>query len=113
MLDDTENSIKWLTMTVKVPYKKIGMNGRPRAGKTKKDADRTYTIANGDKAELWYVYGKGSMRKTCIWQGREGGGIAEFIFHELYTKQCPFIKADWRGWCASNGKYQGSICGRI
>ncbi len=23
MLDDTENSIKWLTMTVKVPYKKI------------------------------------------------------------------------------------------
>ena len=63
MLDDTENSIKWLTMTVKVPYKKIGMNGRPRAGKTKKDADRTYTIANGDKAELWYVYGKGIYEK--------------------------------------------------
>ncbi|MDE7183910.1 MAG: starch-binding protein, partial [Lachnospiraceae bacterium] len=63
MLDDTENGIKWLTMTVKVPYKKVGMNGRPRAGKTKKDADRTYTIADGDKAELWYVYGKGIYEK--------------------------------------------------
>ncbi len=64
MLDDEENGIQWLTLNIKVPYKKIGMNGRPKAGKTKKDADRTYAITSGeDTAELWYVYGKGIYDK--------------------------------------------------
>lgn len=67
MLDDEENGIQWLTLSVKVPYKKIGMNGKPKADKNKKDTDRTYAITSGeDTAELWYVYGKGIYDKKPV-----------------------------------------------
>ena len=60
--EDKDNNVTWLTAKVGVPYKNIGIIGKPYAGDdwTDKDSDRKYQMKGDAKeAELWYVHGVG------------------------------------------------------
>lgn len=61
------NGISWLTTTFSVPYRSLGIIGRPTAGSWDgKDDDRTYQLAGSTGAELWYIHGKGIYDKKPV-----------------------------------------------
>jgi len=62
--DVDENGIAWLTTVVEIPYRNLGIIGRPTAGSWDgKDDNQSYCLSNGTEAELWYVHGMGVFDK--------------------------------------------------
>lgn len=65
--EEDANGISWLTTTFSVPYRNLGIIGRPAAGSwDEQDANRSYQLAGGTGAELWYIYGKGIYDKKPV-----------------------------------------------
>ena len=68
VFEETEtgsDGIPWLTATVSLPQKTLGIIARLTAGSWDggQDADRFYQLTNGTGAELWYIHGKGIYTK--------------------------------------------------
>ena len=62
--DAEEEGKTWLTMKVKLPYPHITAIARPKGNWDEQDKEYKYEITSGEKAELWYVYGKGIYDKN-------------------------------------------------
>lgn len=65
--DTDDGGIAWLTTSFSVPYRSLGIIGRPTAGSwDNQDDNRSYQLAGSTGAELWYIHGKGIYDKKPV-----------------------------------------------
>ena len=65
--DTDDNGIAWLTTNFSVPYRSLGIIGRPTKDSwDNQDDNRSYQLAGGTGAELWYIHGKGIYDKKPV-----------------------------------------------
>ena len=69
---DCENGITWLEGTIKLPYNKLGIIGRPTAGTwSGQDSNQYYNLLDGNTATLWYIHGKGITTEKPVFTKAE------------------------------------------
>lgn len=104
--EEDENGISWLTTTFSVPYKNLGIIGRPTAGSWDgQDDNRFYQLTGSGStgAELWYIYGQGIYDKKPLF------GDVKDVKASLYYESMDYTRNNVLSLVVNDSENGGSL----